>query len=176
MTHLLSATHEPDREPTDSRAILLLDFRKAYDTVSRDFLFEVMRYFGFADTFITLIRNLHHDTTARFVVNGTLSDPIPDHPTGLPVSATTVSSRGGNTSNRTIAKYPDPGLRHPGLPTQELQFSAFVDDSTVFFTPRGTNSGGTGHRASFWEILRSIDATSKEPTDLLHYSGLYIQF
>ena len=76
MAHLLSAAHEPDREPTDSRAILLLDFRKAYDTVSRDFLFEVMRYFGFTDFFITMIRNLHHSTTARFVMNGILSDPV----------------------------------------------------------------------------------------------------
>ena len=52
MAHLLTATHEPDREPTDSRAILLLDLCKAYDMVSRDFLFEVMRYSGFADSFI----------------------------------------------------------------------------------------------------------------------------
>ena len=74
MAHLLSAAHEPDRKSTDSRAILLLDVRKAYDTVSRDFLFEVMRYFGFADSFITMTRNLHHNTTARFVVNGILSD------------------------------------------------------------------------------------------------------
>ena len=59
MAHLLSATHEPNREPTDSRAIRLLDFCKAYDTVSRDFLFEVMRYvFRFVDVFITMIRNL----------------------------------------------------------------------------------------------------------------------
>ncbi|CAI5712945.1 unnamed protein product [Peronospora destructor] len=36
-----------------------------------------MRYFGFADSFITTIRHLHQDTTARFVVNGILSDPIP---------------------------------------------------------------------------------------------------
>ena len=78
MAHLLTATDDPDREPDDSRAILLLDFRKAYDTVSRDFLFEVMRYFGFAEAFITMIRHLHHNTTARFVVNGILSDPVSD--------------------------------------------------------------------------------------------------
>ena len=76
MAHLLTATDAPDRGPADSRAILLLDFRKAYDTVSRDFLFEVMRYFGFAEAFITMIRHLHHNTTARFVVNGILSEPI----------------------------------------------------------------------------------------------------
>ena len=75
MAHLLTATHEPDREPTDNRAILLLGFRKAYDTVPRDFLFEVMRSFGL-HSFTTVIRNLHHDTNARFVVKGMLSDPI----------------------------------------------------------------------------------------------------
>ena len=74
MAHLISTTHESDREPTDSRAIQLLDFRKTYDTVSREFLFEVMRYFGFADSFITMIRN--HNTTPRFVVYGMLSDRI----------------------------------------------------------------------------------------------------
>ena len=87
MTHLLSAAHEPDREPTNSRAIRLLDFRKGYDTVSRDFLFGFMRYFRFADSFITMIRNLHHITIARFVGNELLFDPIPvlthGHPTGL---------------------------------------------------------------------------------------------
>ena len=35
-----------------------------------------MRYFGFADSFITMIRNLHRNITARFVVNGILFDPI----------------------------------------------------------------------------------------------------
>ena len=55
MAHLSFATQESDRQPEASRAILLLDFRKAYDTVSRDFLFEVMRFFGFAETFITMI-------------------------------------------------------------------------------------------------------------------------
>ena len=54
IAHLILATHEPDREPTDSRAILLLNIFKAYDTVSRDFLFEVMRYFGFANSLITI--------------------------------------------------------------------------------------------------------------------------
>ena len=66
--HQLSATHEPNRKPTDSRAILLLDVHKAYDTVSRDFLFDIMRYFGFADSFITMIRSFHYNTTAWFVM------------------------------------------------------------------------------------------------------------
>lgn len=77
MAHLSTATHASDREPTDIRAILMLDFCKAYDTVSSDILFEVTPYLGFVESFITIIRNLHHNTTARFVVNGMLSDPTP---------------------------------------------------------------------------------------------------
>ena len=46
-------------------------------TQSRNFLFEVMRYFRFAYSFIPMIWNLHNNTTARFVVNEMLSDPIP---------------------------------------------------------------------------------------------------
>ena len=77
MAHLISVTPEPDREVDASRVILLLGFRKAYDTVSREFLFEVLQFFGFAEPFITLIRRLHDGTTARFSVNGVLSDPTP---------------------------------------------------------------------------------------------------
>ena len=77
MAHLTSAAHEPERDATSSRAILLLDFLKAYDTVSREFLFEVMRAFGFYGAFITMARHLHTNTTARFLVNGILSDPVP---------------------------------------------------------------------------------------------------
>ena len=87
---------------------------EAYGTVSRVFLFDVMRYFGFADSFITMIRNLHHNTTALFVANGMLSDPrTHGHPTGQTVIVTTCP--GGNTSNRTIAKYPDPKAAAPRL-------------------------------------------------------------
>ena len=35
MAHLRLAISEPQREINDTRIILLLDFRKAYDTVSR---------------------------------------------------------------------------------------------------------------------------------------------
>ena len=140
MAHLLSAAHEPDREPTDSRAIRLLDFRKAYDTVSRDFLFEVMRYFGFADSFITMIRNLHHNTTARFVVNRLLSDPIPvltGIRQGCPLAPLLFLLVAEILAIALLQSTQIRGLRHPGLPSQEQKFSAFVDDSTVFYIARG---------------------------------------
>ena len=39
-------------------------------------LFTIMRYIGIADSFITMIWNLHHNTATHFVVNGMLSDLI----------------------------------------------------------------------------------------------------
>ena len=58
-----------------SRAILLLDFRIAYDTVSREFLFLALERFGFSHAFTKMIRNIHEETTAQFVVNGEHSQP-----------------------------------------------------------------------------------------------------
>lgn len=62
-----------------SRAVLLLDFKKAYDTVARDFLFLVLRSFGFSLEFVRLIQKLHEGTTARFLVNGELSESQVSH-------------------------------------------------------------------------------------------------
>ena len=77
MAQLTSAAYEPKRGAASSRANLLLDFRKAYDTVSQEFLFEVMRAFRFDGSFTAMVRHLHTNTTARFLVNGILSDPTP---------------------------------------------------------------------------------------------------
>ena len=62
----------PDK---NSAAILLLDFRKAHDTVDRDFLFLALTRFGFSPAFVAMIRDLHVRTTVQFLVNGELSKP-----------------------------------------------------------------------------------------------------
>uniref|UniRef100_A0AAV1UDS8 Reverse transcriptase domain-containing protein n=1 Tax=Peronospora matthiolae TaxID=2874970 RepID=A0AAV1UDS8_9STRA len=77
MAQLTTATEQIDLTAEDSRCILLLDFRKAYDTVDRDFLYESMRLFGFTESFIDLICRIHTGTTATFVVNGGQSSALP---------------------------------------------------------------------------------------------------
>ncbi|KAE9266852.1 hypothetical protein PR003_g31975, partial [Phytophthora rubi] len=72
---LATATSRPDLAATLSQVILMLDFKKAYDTVARDFLFLAMQRFGFSPAFIAMIRKLHNGTIARFLVNGELSEP-----------------------------------------------------------------------------------------------------
>ena len=70
-----TAKAEPKLTALGSRAILLLDFRIAYDTVSREFLFLALERFGFSHAFTKMIWNIHEETTAQFVVNGEHSQP-----------------------------------------------------------------------------------------------------
>ena len=77
MAHLQSARAESNLLADASRAIVLLDFRKAYDTVDRYFMVEALRHFGFDEKFLALIQWLHTNTTARFSVNGELSSVRP---------------------------------------------------------------------------------------------------
>ena len=46
----------------NSEETLSLDFRKAYGTVSRDYLFLVLTRFGISPAFVTMIRDLHVGT------------------------------------------------------------------------------------------------------------------
>ena len=75
MAVLDTARHEPAVDMMQSKAIILLDLRKAYDTVARDFLFVALHKFGFSPAFVTMIQNIHAGTTAQFVVNGEISEP-----------------------------------------------------------------------------------------------------
>ena len=77
MAQLSTAARQDDMPADQSRCILLLDFRKAYDTVDRDFLFESLRLFGFDERFVDLMRRIHSGTSARFVVNGCQSRALP---------------------------------------------------------------------------------------------------
>ena len=72
MMMLHTATAQPAVPDKNSAAIQLLDFRKAYDTVDRDFLFLALTRFGFSPAFVAIIMDLHVGTTAQFLVNGEL--------------------------------------------------------------------------------------------------------
>ena len=76
LSQLATATTDEAMEAVESRVILLLEFRKAYDTVDRDFLYAALRLFGFDTRYIQLIRRLHTGTTASFLVNGDKSFPF----------------------------------------------------------------------------------------------------
>ncbi|KAE9036079.1 hypothetical protein PR001_g9006 [Phytophthora rubi] len=135
MAMLASAKNEPGLAASLSRVILLLDFRKAYDTVARDFLFLALLRFGFSPYFVEMIRKLHHGTTAQFLVNGELSAPqevISGIRQGCPL-APLLFLLAAEILALAIQQEPAvTGIKVPGGDGATHKFSAFVDDSTVF--------------------------------------------
>jgi hypothetical protein len=55
---------------------LLLDFAKAYDSLSRPFLLCALRLYGFPQQFVDMVAALHDETSVRFLVNGYLSKSV----------------------------------------------------------------------------------------------------
>ena len=135
LAQLATATFDETLAAENSRVILLLDFRKAYDTVDRDFLYEALRHFGFAERYVQLISRLHTGTTASFFVNGEQSSPI-SVVSGIrqgcplaPLLFLVVVELLGIA----VQESPDlSGLSLPGRHPATHTFSAFVDDSTIF--------------------------------------------
>jgi hypothetical protein len=64
------------RQLGKAAVIAFLDFSKAYDTVCRRFLMEVMEVMGVGDGFLNWIRMLLTNTMSVAVVNGFISDPV----------------------------------------------------------------------------------------------------
>ena len=56
--------------------LVSIDFRKAFDTVNHDFLFKVLKKYGFPDRFIDIVRELYRDAGSHILVNGYRSKKI----------------------------------------------------------------------------------------------------
>ncbi|CAI5465299.1 unnamed protein product [Closterium sp. Yama58-4] len=56
--------------------ILLVDFKKAFDSVSRSFLFGVLEKMGFPHRSIRWIQGLHENTTTSLLINGWMGDAV----------------------------------------------------------------------------------------------------
>lgn len=58
-------------DPTLAAALaLLLDFRKAYDSVDREFMYAVLLWLGFPEQYVKTMRGLYDGTKFRFLANG----------------------------------------------------------------------------------------------------------
>lgn len=116
--------------------MILLDFRKAYDTLDRTFVHEALLSFGYGKAFADLVDRLHDHTRAQFLVNGELSKEI-DIVTGIRQGcplAPLLFLIAAETLKHMIDQEPRlTGITLNGTVHDHVHsFSAFVDDSVVF--------------------------------------------
>ncbi|KAF1314920.1 Rxlr effector protein, partial [Globisporangium splendens] len=129
------AYHNNGEGLDDAPGIAMLDFMKAYDTLDREFLYLVLSKFGFGRQFVDLVRRMHSDTTAQYLVNGELSrewevksgirQGCPLAPLLFIVAAEILA----------LAVQQDPhleGIRVTRSGAEPHLISTFVDDSAVF--------------------------------------------
>ena len=64
-----------ERSATDS-FFVSVDFRKAYDSVNHDFLFQVLAQYGFPGGFINIVKELFRDAGSHVFINGHKSAKI----------------------------------------------------------------------------------------------------
>ena len=70
--------------------VLNLDFEKAFDRVSHQYLFQVLQKMGFPERYIEWVGLLYRDITSKFLVNGQLTKAVDLHcgvRQGCPLSA-----------------------------------------------------------------------------------------
>jgi hypothetical protein len=68
---------EKCREQHQPISVAFIDLRKAFDTVNRELMFEVLARFGCPPKFVSLIRQLYQNTTARVAAGGDMSESFP---------------------------------------------------------------------------------------------------
>ncbi|CAI5476715.1 unnamed protein product [Closterium sp. Yama58-4] len=64
------------RNDNEDWFLLLVDFKKAFDSVSHGYLFRTMRAMGFPDRFVKWMEGLHAGTQTRLLVNGWLGEGV----------------------------------------------------------------------------------------------------
>jgi hypothetical protein len=65
------------RRTKSNLAVVSFDVSKAYDTLQRDYVFDVLEKMGFLPQFVDDLRLLHTDITAQLVINGRLCESFP---------------------------------------------------------------------------------------------------
>src|ERR1044072_9099973 len=68
---------EKCREQQNDLYTLFIDLTKAFDTVSRDGLWKVLRKFGCTEKFTKILQSLHDGMLGRVSIDGTLSEHFP---------------------------------------------------------------------------------------------------
>ncbi|CAI5477353.1 unnamed protein product [Closterium sp. Yama58-4] len=56
--------------------MLLVDFRKAFDSVGRDYMFDVLRKMGFPEVYVKWVEGLHYGAATRICNDGWLGEEV----------------------------------------------------------------------------------------------------
>ena len=114
--------------------ILTLDFQQAFDNLSHEYLFTILRNYGLSTHFVTLLQALYSEATSTVQINGHLHGPFPIQcgvRQGCPLSMALY----------TLALHPllaDLERRLPGVRlgrgSRPVSVVAYADDVTVFLT------------------------------------------
>eukprot|EP00064_Thunnus_orientalis_P026045 superscaffoldBa00015062_g26506 len=123
--------------------VLNLDFEKAFDRVSHQYLFQVLLKMGFPERFIAWVGLLYRGITSKFVVNGHLTKAVDINcgvRQGCPLSALLYV-----TCIEPLAQE-----REPVSPVRRL---AFGEPSTVW---RNVNHSALPNRLLSWMVAHEI--------------------
>ena len=52
----------------------LIDFKKAFDSINRDYMFAILRHYGIPEETVLAIRLLYNNSRSAVIVNGNMSD------------------------------------------------------------------------------------------------------
>jgi hypothetical protein len=63
--------------PSQKLHALFVDFRKAFDSVPRDFMFQRLRQLGFSPRYLGMLESMYDTARVSFCVAGTTSDAVP---------------------------------------------------------------------------------------------------
>lgn len=140
--------------PESARAVcVMLDFAKAYDSLSRPFLLEVLSWRGFPSAFIRMVGATHSNTTGRFLVNGFLSAPLRvtcGIRQGCPLAPLLFILVLDILYHRVEARHDARGLMIPKQGReQELRIAGYADDTALYLRGAGTTAVVLGELSSF---------------------------
>ena len=73
---LLRDLYSCSKKRSNEHFFVSIDFVKAYDSIDREYLFNVLEKIGFQGNFLAVIKNLYTGSTAKIVLNGFISKTV----------------------------------------------------------------------------------------------------
>jgi len=114
--------------------VLSLDFQAAFNRLFHEYLFTILRSYGFSDWLVERINSMYEEAASSIQINGHVSGPIPIHSSvrqGCAMSML-LFTLCVNTLPR-ILDHKLPGIRI-GKRARKTVVVAYADDITIFVT------------------------------------------